>query len=339
MSGVEAMGDQDTSRDPVHVAVLAAIVIDVFGGEEPDALAGWVVDGTLGAGEHAAQILATFRGVRLLGIDQDPAILAHAHARLAPFGDRARIRRARISELGRVLDEEGIARPVGMLFDVGVSSLQLDTAERGFSFQADGPLDMRMDPSRDRTAADIVNRWDEGDLADLFFHEGGETRSRKLAAAIVEARRRVPFRRTLALAELCERVLGRGGAGGRTPKQHPATRCFQALRRAVNEEGEELYRALELAEDRLADGGRLVVISFHSGEDRQVKHFLAEGMRAGRWDVVTKKPRRADPNELATNRRSRSAVLRAAVRTRSTEDRTRTSAPGRVRAEHREGGR
>lgn len=313
MNGVHTVNDKNTDRDPVHVPVLPSTVLEVLAGEDPDALRGWIVDGTLGAGEHAARMLEAFPNTQLLGVDQDPEILAYAKTRLAAFNqhtERARVRRGRITELGRILDEEGIEAPVGMLFDVGVSSLQIDTPERGFSFLADGPLDMRMDPTRDRTAADIINHWDETDLADLLFHEGGETRSRKLAAAIVEARRRAPFRRTLALAELCERALGRGG------KIHAATRCFQALRRAVNEEGEELLGALAVAQERLADGGKLIVISFHSGEDRQVKHFLADGMREGRWEVLTKKPKKADAAELRVNRRSRSAILRAAVRTR-----------------------
>ena len=316
MSAVDMAARKESGNESVHVPVLKDTVVEVFAGDEGAALSGWIVDGTLGAGEHAAGLLAAYPGVQVFGIDQDPAILEHAARRLAPFGSRARVRCGRLSSLASLLDEEGIESIQGMLVDLGASSLQLDTPARGFSFQEDGPLDMRMDPTRDRTAADIVNHWDEGDLADLFYYEGGETRSRKLARAIVESRRRAPFRRTLALADLCSEVLGRG-AGGRGAKLHAATLCFQALRRAVNEEGDELCAALATAEERLADGGRLVVISFHSGEDRQVKHFLAEGMRAGRWEVLTKKPRKATQTELRENRRARSAILRAAVRTRA----------------------
>ena len=185
-----------------------------------------------------------------------------------------------------------MGRVSGMLLDLGASSLQLDTPERGFSFSADAPLDMRMDPDRPRTAADIVNRWDEDDLADLFFHEGGETRSRRVAAAIVEARRRAPLLRTLALADLIERTLGRA-------KLHPATRVFQALRRAVNEEGEELGAGLAVARDWLVDGGRLAVISFHSGEDAVVKRFLSEGAAEGEWRLAGRKPLRPGQAEVA----------------------------------------
>jgi len=223
------------------------------------------------------------------------------------------VRHARVSMLDRVLHEEGVTRVAAMLLDLGASSLQLDHAARGFSFAVDAPLDMRMDPDRARTAADIVNCWDEADLADLFLYEGGEPRARKVARAIVASRRRAPFLRTLALADLIEHTLGRGGSRAHL---HPATRVFQALRRAVNEEGDELRSALALAEAWLVDGGRLAVISFHSGEDGAVKRCLAEGARAGRWRLVTRKPLRPGPSEVARNRRARSAVLRCAERTR-----------------------
>jgi hypothetical protein len=176
--------------------------------------------------------------------------------------------------------------------------------------QQDGPLDMRMDPDRERTAADVVNRWDEGDLADLLYYEGGETRARKIARAIVESRRRAPFQRTLPLADLIENTVGRRG------RTHPATRTFQALRRAVNQEGEELAQALELADRWLVDGGRLGVISFHSGEDGTVKRFLARGAEEGRWRLLTKRPLRAGRPEVLANPRSRSASLRLAERVR-----------------------
>jgi 16S rRNA (cytosine1402-N4)-methyltransferase len=298
----------DGSRS-VHEPVLPAEVVSALGGAQPCELEGWIVDGTVGAGGHAALLLDAAPYVRLIGVDQDPRILEHARTRLARFGARARLRHARCSRLADVLDEEGVGRVSGMLLDLGASSLQLDTPERGFSFAADAPLDMRMDPDRPRTAADIVNRWDEDDLADLFFHEGGETRSRRVAAAIVEARRRAPLLRTLALADLIERTLGRA-------KLHPATRVFQALRRAVNEEGEELGAGLAVARDWLVEGARLAVISFHSGEDAVVKRFLSEGAAAGEWRPAGRKPLRASPAEVARNRRARSAVLRVAERTR-----------------------
>ncbi|HTF90024.1 MAG TPA: 16S rRNA (cytosine(1402)-N(4))-methyltransferase RsmH, partial [Planctomycetota bacterium] len=242
------------------------------------------------------------------GIDQDPEILALAAERLKPFGDRVRIAHGRASQLAEILENQGLSAPVGMLLDLGVSSLQLDRPERGFAFNADGPLDMRMDPTRPRTAAEIVNHWDESDLADLFFYEGGDRRARRIARAIVEARRKSPFLRTGALADLIARTAPGSG------KVHPATRSFQALRRAVNEEGEELIAALGAAESSLAEGARLAVISFHSGEDGVVKRFFARGARTGAWRILTRKPLTPSREELRANRRSRSASLRAAVR-------------------------
>jgi 16S rRNA (cytosine1402-N4)-methyltransferase len=300
-----------TDPNEVHVPVLAAEVVRLLGGGRADlSTRGWIVDATLGAGGHSALLLGRFPCIRVLGSDQDDSILALAGERLGPFHDRVRLVRRRMSELGpdvAALDE----RPVGWLMDIGASSLQLDRAERGFSFQWDGPLDMRMDTRRDVTAADIVNSWSEEDLADLFFHEGGERASRRVAKAIVEARRRVPFLRTRALADLITRELGHGGP------IHPATRVFQALRRAVNAEDSELRAGLALAEEHLADGGVLCVISFHSGEDAVVKRFLAERSRAGAFELLTKGPLEATHAEVRENPRARSAKVRAARRIRS----------------------
>lgn len=295
----------------VHLSVLPTEVTRALGGERPDALEGWVADATLGAGGHAALLLSAYPGVRLLGFDQDPQILEHARRNLARFEGRTRIRKGRLSRLGEILHEERVSKLVGVLVDLGASSLQFDSPERGFSMQADGPLDMRMDPDRSRTAADIVNGWDESDLADLFYYEGGESRSRRIARAIVEGRRRAPFLRTQALADLIERTVGRRG------KTHPGTKVFQALRRAVNEEGEELRLGLLQAEEWLVDGGRLAVISFHSGEDGEVKRFMARGERELRWSVDSKKPIKPGRDEIKSNRRARSAVLRVATRTRT----------------------
>ncbi|MDA1264399.1 MAG: 16S rRNA (cytosine(1402)-N(4))-methyltransferase RsmH [Planctomycetota bacterium] len=299
-------------NEPVHIPVLADEVATLLGGSggisRPD---GWIVDATLGAGGHSATLLERFPGVRVLGTDQDPQILDVARERLEPFQDRVRLERSRISELSRTLRKLRLPRPIGLLMDLGASSLQLDRPERGFSFQTDGPLDMRMDPERERTAADIVNTWDEGDLADLFFHEGGEGRARRIASEIVRNRRRVAFRRTGALAELVSQVYGR--SGGRV---HPATKVFQALRRAVHQEGDELLQGLAAADWWLADGGVLAVISFHSGEDGVVKRFLREGEASDRWDALTKKPITASHKEGRRNPRSRSAMLRGGVRRR-----------------------
>ena len=320
-----------TSDGNVHVPVLAQEVTRLLGGRRGhDDLCGLLVDATLGAGGHSALLLERFPRLSLLGVDQDPEILSIARGRLEPFQSRVRTEHARMSELGGLLAE--VDEPVvGVLMDLGASSLQLDRPERGFSFSWDGPLDMRMDPRRQRSAADIVNQWDEGDLADLFFHEGGERGARKVARAIVDARRRAPFRRTRALSELVALSLGRpirsqarpdgGRQGSGKASIHPATRVFQALRRAVNEEAEELEAGLGAALEHLAPGGRLLAISFHSGEDAVVKRFLASGAREGDWDLVTRRPVEATPEEVRSNPRSRSAKLRVGERLSSDGDR------------------
>lgn len=312
---MESLEGQNPSAGnaPVHVSVLRQEVLALMAGDalERTTLAGMLVDGTLGFGGHSELLLRECPKLSLLGIDQDPQILELARARLSPFGDRVRLIHGRASQIAEILALEALPAPVGMLLDLGVSSLQLDRPERGFAFHADGPLDMRMDTTRQRTAAEIVNHWDESDLADLFFHEGGDRRARRIASAIVEARRRSPFLRTGALSDLIARVAPSGG------KIHPATRVFQALRRAVNEEGEELIAALAAGQACLADGARLAVISFHSGEDGVVKRFFARGARVGRWRILTKKPLSASREEIRVNRRSRSAALRAAVRVRT----------------------
>ncbi len=296
----------------VHVPVLLGEVLEGLRGEHAaDELSGWIVDGTVGAGGHARALLERFPGVSLFGVDQDPEVLAHARAELAEFGPRARFCSARVSQLYPRLVEAEIGPVIGFLLDLGANSLHFDRPARGFSLQADGPLDMRMDPTRTRTAADIVNRWDEEDLADLFFYEGDERNSRAIAHAIVESRARAPFTRTVPLAELIAECQG-GGRG----RIHPATRCFQALRRAVNEEGEELRHGLRVAERVLVDGGRLAVITFHSLEDGFVRKVLQERAREGCWQLVTKKPRGPGAAERRANPRARSALLRCAVRAR-----------------------
>ncbi len=319
-----------TSDGHVHIPVLAQEVMRLLGGRrDHDSLCGLLVDATLGAGGHSALLLERFPRLRLLGVDQDPEILSIARERLEPFQGRVRTEHARMSELDGLLAE--VDEPVvGVLMDLGASSLQLDRPERGFSFSWDGPLDMRMDPRRERDAASIVNQWDEGDLADLFFHEGGERGARKVARAIVEARRRVPFKRTRALSELVAISLGRpirSQAPSQRPQRpgkvaiHPATRVFQALRRAVNEEAEELEAGLAAARTHLAPEGRLLAISFHSGEDGVVKRFLAAGAREGDWDLTTRRPVEGTPEEIRSNPRARSAKLRVGERLSKPEDR------------------
>ena len=307
---------KDEPADRIHVPVLLDAVVERFRGERaPEEVAGWIVDGTLGAGGHARALLEAFPRLRIFGVDQDPDVLDFARDELAEFGPRAVLRRARISQIHPLLVQAGIERAAGVFFDLGANSWHFDRPERGFSFQHDGPLDMRMDPSRKRTAADIVNRWDEGDLADLFHHEGGERRARAIARAIVAARARVPFTRTLALADTIATAV-RGGAG----RIHPATRAFQALRRAVNEEGDELSHGLEVAQNVLADGGRLVVLTFHSLEDGTVRRFLQERARDGLWLLADKKPLGPGAAERRTNPRARSAFLRSAERVRPGEE-------------------
>ena len=295
-----------------HIPVVVQAVLEAAAGVTATANADqrlWGIDGTLGAGGHAAALLEAESRFDLLGCDQDDAMLELADAALAGFGERVATRRARVSELDELLEAGDVpfgGKPAWMLFDLGVASVHLDEAARGFSFQVDAELDMRMDLRRERTAADIVNTWSEEDLADLFYHEGDERRSRAAAAAIVAARRRTPIRRTLLLADLVERAVGKSG------KIHGATRVFQALRREVNREGAELEAALALGAKWLAPGGVLCLISFHSGESRVVKQWMAEAARAGRFELLWKKPRRATELERRENPRARSAEVRAA---------------------------
>ena len=264
---------------------------------------GHFIDGTVGAGGHAAAILdRTGPDGRLLAIDRDPAALDLARVRLADYAGRVVFRRANFSDVAAVADEERFRDVNGVVADLGVSSMMLDDAHRGFSFRQDGPLDMRMDPSQTVTASDIVNRAGETELADIIYKYGEERRSRPIARAIVRAR---PHQGTRDVAGAIESVSGRGRHG----RIHPATRTFLALRIAVNRELEHLEAFLDGVPALLAEGARLAVISFHSLEDRIVKHR----MRAiGR--VVTRKVVRPDEPERTANPRSRSAKLRVMER-------------------------
>lgn len=291
------------SQSPIpHEPVLMAEVLDQLN----LAPGMTVLDATLGAGGHSEAILERIspNGV-LIGADRDEEILDFARRRLSRFGDRVRIYRSSFFELSEVFRQEGIERLDAWLMDLGVSSLQLDEAARGFSFQQDGPLDMRMGASEQTmTAAEIVNQTPEKDLADLIFRYGEERRSRRIAKEIVQQRRKKKFERTLELATLIERAVGR------TEKIHPATRTFLALRLAVNQELEQLSAGLELLSSRLRVGGRGAVISFHSLEDRVVKEFFRGLVRAETCRLVLKKPAVASEAERIRNRRSRSAKLR-----------------------------
>jgi 16S rRNA (cytosine1402-N4)-methyltransferase len=257
-----------------------------------------VIDMTVGAGGHAEALLSS--GVeRVIGLDRDPQAIALASARLERFGERFTAVRTRFSNV------PAESRVDGVLYDLGVSSMQLDRPDRGFSYRAPGPLDMRMDPEGER-AVDLVNEEPEEELARILFEYGEERRSRRVAAAIVRARSRARIESTEELARVVASALGarRGGP-------HPARRTFQALRIAVNRELEELAASLPRAAEVLAPGGRVVAISYHSLEDRIVKRFL---LGAPELDVLTKKPLRPSGAEAARNPRARSAKLRAAER-------------------------
>jgi 16S rRNA (cytosine1402-N4)-methyltransferase len=277
------------------------------------------VDGTLGAGGHAAGILAASEpGGQLLGLDVDPQALALARLALAPFGERAYIKQASYAALAEEIAALGWKTVDGILLDLGASSMQFDTPERGFSFLLDGPLDMRFNPSNPLTAAEIINHWPEQDLADIIYHFGEEPASRRIARAITAAR---PITGTRHLAAVIERVLPRRGA------HHPATQTFQALRIAVNGELESVEKVLPAAVQALGPGGRLAVISFHSLEDRLVKEFFRResrdclcppkqpvctcGHKATLLEVI-RRPIKPSAEEIKDNPRARSAKLRLA---------------------------
>ncbi|MGZ5353436.1 MAG: 16S rRNA (cytosine(1402)-N(4))-methyltransferase RsmH [Actinomycetota bacterium] len=273
-----------------HEPVMVDEVLRFLGGRRT------VLDLTLGAGGHAEALLDS--GVeRLVGVDRDPDAIELARARLARFGDRFTAVRTRFSQL------PAENRADGVLFDLGVSSMQLDLAERGFSYRNDGPLDMRMEREGER-AMDLVNSSPEEELAHIIFEYGEEHRSRRVAAAIVRARGRAPITTTDELA----RVVA-GALGARRGGPHPARRTFQAFRIAVNRELEELAASLPRAADLLTPGGRVVAISYHSLEDRAVKRFL---LAREDLEVLTKKPLTPSKAEQARNPRSRAAKLRAA---------------------------
>jgi 16S rRNA (cytosine1402-N4)-methyltransferase len=289
--------------DAGHVPVLLAEVLELLA-VRPGGL--WV-DGTVGLGGHAEALLrASAPDGRLRGFDRDSETLERARTRLAPFGDRVRLEHADYRALSERLAGEAAD---GILLDLGVSSLQLDDAERGFSFQREGPLDMRMDRSERGGARDIVNRMRERELADLIHEYGEEPFSRRIARAIVRARERAPLETTTELAEVVRRAAPRS----RRPGFHPATRTFQALRIRVNRELEGLEDALARAAACLAPRGRMAVIAFHSLEDRAAKQAF-RALEPQGFRVLTKKPLRPGEPETRDNPRARSARLRALLR-------------------------
>lgn len=284
---------------------------------------GLFVDATLGLGGHAEALLRRAPEARLLGLDRDPQALEMAARRLAPFGDRVRLEHAVFDRLDEVLAGLGIDRVAGILADLGVSSLQLDVPERGFSFRREGPLDMRMGIA-DMTAADLVNESSEEELEKIFREYGEERQARRIARVIVRARSESPITTTGQLKSLIDRAKGRPS---REERIDPATRVFQALRIEVNQELSGLEAMIDQAVRLLEHDGRLVVISYHSLEDRIVKNRM-RAMGQGEVDqvtgrtrsetrlieVLTRKPLRPTEEEIAFNPRSRSAKLRAARR-------------------------
>jgi 16S rRNA (cytosine1402-N4)-methyltransferase len=265
-----------------------------------------IVDATVGVGGHA-RLIAPHLGPsgQLIGVDQDPAMLSLAHANLANLP--VALMQSNFDQLREVLDQQGITAVDGVLADLGVCSDQLDDATRGLSFQQNGPLDMRLNPTEGEPASSLLKRLSERDLADLFWKYGEERFSRRIARRIVETRKRAPLETTEELAELVRRSVPR--ARGR--QIDPATRVFQALRIAVNDELGALDRILAVLPKCLKSGGRAVIISFHSLEDRRVKQAFRDRKL---WQVLTKKPIQAGEDELRLNPRARSAKLRAAVR-------------------------
>lgn len=292
-----------------HVPVFPAEVVELLR-PRPGAR---LVDATLGGGGHARLLLERLApGGVLVGIDRDPETVERVKKDLAEHGEALRVRCADFADLDRVLDAEGLQSVDGILIDLGLSSPQIADPSRGFSFSLEGPLDMRYDRRGGRTAADLLASLREEQIADLLRRYGEEPAARRLARAIVERRRGRRLRTTRDLAELAERVVPRRRPGRRA--LHPATRLFQALRIAVNRELESLERALEAAPARLAPGGRLAIIAFHSLEDRAVKNRFRELARSGGFTLVTRKPLRPSPVEAERNPRARSARLRVLER-------------------------
>ena len=278
-----------------------------------------VVDATCGGGGHTEEILRT--GADVLAFDQDPDAIAHASQRLASFGGRVTLRQINFRNAGEVLDQLGIVGIGGALLDLGVSSRQLENAERGFSVMRNGPLDMRMDPRRELTAAMVVNSYTEEDLTRIFRELGEEPAARRIASQLVKLRKTSPFYDTMQLAKAVEKIVWRHG------RRHPATQVFQALRMEVNDELRALEEGLRVLTARLESGARIAVITFHSLEDRIVKNFFRDRSRETldrpEWPeprpnpdfalrLITSKPVEPGEIEQRANPRSRSAKLRVA---------------------------
>jgi 16S rRNA (cytosine1402-N4)-methyltransferase len=305
-----------------HESVMAGEVLSWL---QPQAR-GVYLDGTLGGAGHSRLILEAAADIRLIGLDRDPCALRAAGRVLEPFADQVSLHHTTFDCAGEVIEELGCGKLDGMLLDLGVSSYQLNTAERGFSFRQDAPLDMRMNQSEGLTAAEFLQQSEEAELVRVFFQYGEERFSRRIARKIVALREEEPIATTRQLAELVRDTI----PGGRKPSRiHPATRVFQALRIQVNDELGQVERGVDRAVDLLKPGGRLVVISFHSLEDRIVKHLFrdrAKGCicpprmpvcqcnKVPEVKILTRKGVKASDVEIEHNSRSRSAVLRAVER-------------------------
>ena len=304
-----------------HKSVLLQECIDALN-IRPD---GIYLDGTLGGAGHSSQIARRLtEGGRLIGVDRDRTALAAAKERLAPYADRVTLVHSNFAEIDAILDSLGIPAVDGMLFDLGVSSPQLDDASRGFSYMADAPLDMRMDKDDVLTAGEVVNTWPQGELRRILYDYGEERYAPQIAAAICRAREKAPVETTLELVDIIRSAMP---AQALREKQHPAKRSFQAIRIAVNDELGAVSRMMQAAVGRLNPGGRLAVITFHSLEDRIVKSEMQQAARGctcppefpvcvcGKKPLVklvTRKPIVSGPAELEENPRARSAKLRVA---------------------------
>lgn len=301
-----------------HVSVLLEECIQGLN-IKPD---GIYVDGTLGGAGHSSRIAAELTTGRLIGIDRDPVALKAAGERLAPFKDRVTLVHSNFCQMDKVLEELGISGVDGILMDLGVSSPQLDDGERGFSYMADAPLDMRMDSGDALTADTVVNTWPYEELKKILYDYGEERYAPAIAAAIVRRRETAPIRTTLELVDVIRSAMP---AAALREKQHPAKRTFQAIRIAVNDELGSVATAMEKAIPLLNPGGRLAVITFHSLEDRIVKNAMASAAkgcicppefpvcvcgRKPQVDIITRKPIVSSPEELEENPRARSAKLR-----------------------------
>ena len=314
-----SVGGLRMSRAFVHEPVMLSEIVELFGSVPP----GSVVDATLGGGGHARALLERYPQLRIIGLDRDADAIAAASQALAPWADRVSTHHARFDRLAEVIAGLGLDEVSGVLFDLGVSSPQLDLPERGFSYRNDAPLDMRMDRTQSRTAADVVNHWTEHDLAALFRANGEGRFARRIARAVVAHR---PVMTTTELAGVIRDAIP---AATRRTGGHPARRAFQAIRVAVNDELEVLPRALDAAVDLLAPGGRVAVLAYHSGEDRIVKERFREAETGGcvcppglpcvcgavpKVRPVFRGIKRPAPEELERNRRAESARLRAVER-------------------------